>query len=326
MKTLVIDARMIGPFGHGISKYLEERVSSFGDHDELSKKILQLLGLRNWKELRLVFLVRKDCPESSPVRRFETYELNLSPYHPFSWVGVPRALKKLKADLFFNPTFASYPYLPCEFVQTVHDLNHLVFGGILQKSYYRFLLKRSIHQAALVFTVSDTVKKELISWSGMPVDRFWVTHNLIEAPVRVDEARTAEVLAKYGLQRKKFFFAIAADKPHKNVDFLSQEHEKYMQKQNGSVWSNAFRSISGEQDFPLKAVSGISNEELSVLYRECAAFCFPSLYEGFGRPPVEAALAGTKVLASDIPVHREAKEWLTGQNPSAGELIQLLKV
>jgi len=73
-------------------------------------------------------------------------------------------------------------------------------------------------------------------------------------------------------------------------------------------------------------VSAVSNEDLSVLYHECAAFLFPSVYEGFGRPPVEAALSGTMVIASDIPVHREAKTWLTTSNPEAGARITLLKV
>jgi glycosyltransferase involved in cell wall biosynthesis len=59
-------------------------------------------------------------------------------------------------------------------------------------------------------------------------------------------------------------------------------------------------------------LGGVSDEEASALLSSCGGFLFPSLYEGFGRPPLEAALAGARIAVSDIPVHREALGCVSG--------------
>ena len=150
---------MIRPKGHGISKYVEDLTLTLGPNDPLTLNFLKAPGVSSIEDLRMIFIIRSDCPKDSPVRSFETVELNSSCYHPKSWIQIPMLLKKLNADLFFNPTFASYPFLPCPYVQTIHDLNHLWFGNFFQKIYYNVLLKRSIKSAAAVLTVSNFVKK-----------------------------------------------------------------------------------------------------------------------------------------------------------------------
>lgn len=310
-KTLVIDARMIGPVGHGIAKYLEELVEQFGQESPLWQRLLSLVGASAWSEVQLLFVIRPECPEDSPVRRFATIELDLSCYHPISWISIPRILQKHRADLFFNPTFASYPSLPCPFVQTVHDLNHVHFGSFAQKVYYRTLLRHSIQQAVSVLTVSQFIRSEILKWGEVPESKVEVFYNPISTPEKPSQELTDRVLARFGLSAKGFFLSVSNPKPHKNLQMLILAHEEYCSQTEGAplplvitVRPDHFPNTHSD----LKLVGGVSSEELRVLYHSCKAFFFPSLYEGFGRPPVEAALSGAPVFASDIPPHREAAQ------------------
>ncbi len=302
---------MIGSKGHGISKYVEDLTVAIGPNDPLTLILLKALGSVTLKEVRWVFIIQKDCPKNSPVRRFETIELNTSCYHPKSWLQIPTLLRSLKADLFFNPTFASYPKLPCPYVQTVHDLNHLWFGNGFQKLYYRILLRYSIKNAAAVLTVSKFVKTEIENWIQKPSILIQVIYNRIPLPITIESEATQKLLAQYGLKSKSFFLCVSNQKPHKNLELLLLAYESYRKKCETSPLplvmtlhpSELVKSIEG-----VRAIDGVTDEALSVLYREAKAFFFPSSYEGFGRPPIEAALAGTPVYASDIPPHREGAE------------------
>ena len=328
---LVIDARMIGPFGHGIAKYVEGIAGSLKDGDALTDTLVKSMGAKTFADVEPIFIVAPDCPKSSPVYKFKTVKSEISTYHPKSWLEIPKILKSLKADLFFNPTFASFPYLPCKFVQTVHDLNHLHFGNFAQKLYYQTLLKPSLRQAEWIFTVSEAVKKELVDWAKTDPNKIKVFYNRFDEPLTVSANTTLAILDHYQLKPHQYFFCIANDKPHKNTEMLISAHRNYSRGQmsNDAVtnaWTEAFKENSAQSGnrFPLvltlpkaigapedaiKRVGNVNDETLAVLLKNCAGFYFPSLYEGFGRPPVEAAMSGVSFIAvSDIPVHHEAEK------------------
>ncbi len=302
---------MIGPYGHGISKYLEELVQRFGDEDPLTERLKEILNVSKWADVRSVFLIRPDCAPSSPVRSFETKELNISCYHPVSWLRVPLTLRLLQADLYFNPTFASYPYLPCDYVQTIHDLNHLHFGNLFQKIYYELLLKPSIRNARQIFTVSKFVRSEIMNWAFIAEDQVVVTYNQIQKANTVEAPSLELVLSRFDLTQKGYFLCVSNPKQHKNLEMLIRAYRRFQTTHSRkapplllTVPIDSGLDV-GEGVVP---VGSITDVELSALYCGALAFFYPSLYEGFGRPPIEAALCGTSVYASDIPPHREGAQ------------------
>jgi glycosyltransferase involved in cell wall biosynthesis len=156
--------------------------------------------------------------------------------------------------------------------------------------------------------VSEYIKSELLNWARLSPDHVKVIYNPITKPQEVDPVRAIGILSNFGLVSKRYFLSVTNPKPHKNILMLVKAHQRYLDSTQ-----NEFPLVltvpKGTIKNKLKGVcelGGVTDEELSVLYHNCKAFFFPSLYEGFGRPPVEAALVGVPVFVSDIAPIRES--------------------
>jgi glycosyltransferase involved in cell wall biosynthesis len=310
-KTLVIDGRSVKKTGHGIAEYLLSFIETASDLDPMMRSILNSLKVTSLTEIEIIFIISSDCPSESILRKYKTVTCDLSDFNFKSWFKIPRILKNLKADLFFNPSFSSFPYLPCPYIQTVHDLNHLYYGGVLYRLYYHLLLKRSIHGAEKVFTVSQFSQKEIAAWAHYPEARIEVHYNRILPPADISAEYAKTVLKKYGLDSKKYFLNVSNAKPHKNVKFLLKAYAKYRERAGMPLLPliTTCGLIDGfETAIGVLHLAKLDRSELSVLYRNARACFYPSLYEGFGRPPIEASLVHVKSYASDIPPHQEGKK------------------
>lgn len=296
-KRVVIDARMVGPVPHGFSRY----VTQIGEGLRLMAKNAPL-------SYDPVFFVGRGTP--SDAFAFETVRVGAPFLNPLEMLEIPVLLKRLGAGAYHTPTFSSllsFPPSPCPVIQTVHDLNHLSFGGRGQKWYYERILKPFARKAAALVTVSEFSRKELSGWIGRSESRIEVVTNAIDPAYlypMLDE-EVDPVLRKYGLERGKYFLCLSNPKPHKNVDTLLRAHADARVD-----WPLV---LSLKQNPPASGVIGLGpvpDSEARALLVSAGAVAFPSLYEGFGLPPVEAAIAGVPVLVSDIPPHREGLQEL----------------
>ena len=289
-KRIVIDARMVGPALHGIARYVT----------------LMARGLREFAggPYELLFWVAPGMEQSSHFQGFRTQVISTPFLHPSEQWALPAALKSARADLYHSPSFASLLVCPCPWIVTVHDLNHLTFGGMAEKVYYQTLLKRFARGAQALLTVSEFSKSEIVSWTGregVEVVYNAIDPGLAQAP---GESESQEVLRKYGLERGKYFFSLSNAKPHKNIRMLVDSHGAY-RAQGGRL--PLVLSLTEFGASPgVRALGSLSEADVQVLLANAGALFFPSIYEGFGLPPVEAVLAGVRVALSDIPAHREA--------------------
>lgn len=276
-KTLLIDARMITDIGHGIAQYVEDLAHSMAGH---------------WGDWEPLYLVAANCPPQHPIRKYP-HQVSAIPFlaklEPWQ---LAKEIRKIQPDAFLSPSFSSLWRYPCPHYVICHDLNHLQFGSFPQRQYYRWLLFPALNTARAVATVSDTAKKELEHWmelEGRP-KTFAVIPNVVQ-PIPIGKNPTA---------LENFFFCLSNSKPHKNVEWLRLQHRQAFAQGALPMIAN----VGGDQK-EWRVVKP-SRAEIGALYASAKAFFFPSLYEGFGRPPVEAALLGTLPVVSDIPVHREA--------------------
>ena len=235
--------------------------------------------------------------------------------NPREWIEIPAALKKIKANLYHSPTFSSLPYCPCPAIITINDLNHLIYGSWDKKLYYRFVLKPFARRAAQVLSVSETAAREVEAWLGKQNCHVGVgvALNSVE-PSRMDVE--AGFLEARNLKSGQYFLCMANAKAHKNVALLLRAFLRYVRnrkKANRPPWSlvlsTDFQGLTPDEKGEIApfavASEGMGPKDYQPLFAAAGGVLWPSLYEGFGRPPVEAALAGKNLAVSDIPVHLE---------------------
>lgn len=278
---------MVGPHGHGISLYVAQLAEG-----------LAALDL----SFEPFYLLHPDCPQGHLLRRLPHREVSLRFLEPAELVGLPGILRGLSPALYHTPSFGSLALYPCPHVQTVHDLNHLRFGSFAQKAYYRLLLLPSLRRAKAVLSVCETSAAELRAWlkaHGVEKPVGVAPNAILPFPAGNDEA----VLASFGLRAGEYFFALGNPKPHKNLALLERAHSA-AKARNASLLPLAL-TIAGETKAGLVRTGPLGDAQVGALLRNARALFSPSLYEGFGRPPAEAALEGVVPVASELPVHRE---------------------
>ena len=112
------------------------------------------------------------------------------------------------------------------------------------------------------------------------------------------------ILEKYGLKQQTFFFSLGTLAPHKNIRWIYEAAKKNPEKifiLSGSSYSRVFGTVKKEVLPNVKFLGYLSDIEVKTLMKYSKAFIFPSLYEGFGLPPLEALSTGVKVIVSRIP-------------------------
>ncbi len=295
---IAVDARMVGPALHGIARYVTHMV----------RGLAQIKAERDLP-YELVFLVQPGMESSPHFQGFETFTME-TPFLALSEQrAIPAALRALRADLYHSPSFASLISCPCPWVITVMDLNHLQYGGFKEKLYYRILLKRFARRAQALITISEFAKAEIVDWLGhrgrKDIDLVFpaIEPTLLDRP---SDAELREGLERLGLKPGGYFLSLSNPKPHKNITLLVEAFQAF-RAQGGSADLPLVLSMKEHGDRPgVRALGPIPEREVRLLLAGARALFFPSLYEGFGLPPAEAALAGVRVAASDIPAHREA--------------------
>jgi glycosyltransferase involved in cell wall biosynthesis len=280
-KRIVIDARMIGAVGHGIGNYVLDLAAALQEMD------------LPWE---FFYLVAPGCQH--PLLLSLPHQESKLPFlHRLEPWLLAKELRALEPSLFHTPSFASLSNYPCPHIQTIHDLIHLSYGGLFQRLYYRTLVKPSLRRAVEVHTVSESARAELAAWAGTDLPYRVVTNAVVPSP-----AGDRRLLAKFGLEKEEYFFCLSNPKAHKNVDMLLGAHAEANARGKSLP---LVVNVPGPKLAGVVRISSPTSEEIAALYAFARAYYFPSLVEGFGRSPLEAALQGTRPVVSAIPAHEE---------------------
>jgi glycosyltransferase involved in cell wall biosynthesis len=294
--TIVIDARKIADYG--IGTYIRGLVRGLAALDGESR--YRLLAPAGGRQLLA------GLPSN-----FGWVEEDSPGYSLREQVAVSRRLGELAPDLFHSPHYVLPAKTPKRVVVTIHDLIHLVHPEFLPNrlalSYARFMLQRAVRRATRILTVSEATARDLTGRLGIPAARIAAIWNGVDERFReaTPRAATVERLAVLGLEPGYFLF-VGNPKPHKNLETLLAAFA-------GLESASARLVIAGEKrahkekdrDSRVVSLGRIDDPLLPALYGGAAALVFPSLYEGFGLPVVEAMAAGAPVLASSTPAVAE---------------------
>jgi len=234
-------------------------------------------------------------------------------------VAIPYKLRRLGVDLFHSPHYVLPLLTRKPSVVTVHDCIHLLFPQYLPSrmayQYARFMMGSAIHRSRLVFTVSEASRRDILGfYPETDPERVQVIPNAIDEALLEDpgEEEMQRVMERYQI-RGRYILYVGNIKPHKNLDRLVLAFSLLKQRPgHEDVKLLIIGDQLHQQGFLRRAVEGarvrqdvrffgfVPDRTLSALYRLASVFAFPSLYEGFGLPPLEAMACGTPVVTSRI--------------------------
>jgi glycosyltransferase involved in cell wall biosynthesis len=301
-RPVAIDARKLRDFG--IGTYIRNILVELHRHDLNTAYVV--LGRS------------RDCEYLGQlVPRFKVVAEDAEPYSLSEQVRIPWRLYREGARLVHEPHYVLPPLTPCRSVVTIHDCIHLMFPQYLPSRaghvYARTLMWTATRQAARILTVSEASKRDILRFFAIPADRVQVIYNAIDerfltAP---DEATTERVRQRYQLDHP-FVLYVGNIKPHKNIERLIEAFGR--SREDGpdklklviigdevSKYPSLRQMVHRHKlDKHVRFLGFQPQETLASFYRLAGAFVFPSLYEGFGLPPLEAMACGTPVITSNV--------------------------
>ncbi len=251
-------------------------------------------------------------------------------------LGLPWASLAGDFDL-LHVTYNAPPLNPCPTVVTVHDISfehYPHFFSPRDRLILKTLVPLSARRAAHVLTVSQHAKQEIVARYGLSPDKITVTYEAAGEQYQpvADPARLAAVRTRYGIPDGPFALALGNLQPRKNIARLIEAFGQAVHGERSTV--NGERSTEADHGSPLTVhrsppslvIAGkaqwresqiyaavqqaglegrvlfpgyVEDADLPALYSAATVFVYPSLYEGFGLPPLEAMACGVPVISSN---------------------------
>jgi len=232
-------------------------------------------------------------------------------------VRIPMTLRRECVDLYHAPHYVLPPLTQCKSIVTIHDVIHLLFPqylpGRLAHVYARATLWAAARRADRILTVSETSKNDILRRFKLPAEKITVIYNAIDERFNVEPSaeQVHRVRERYQLD-EQFVLYVGNIKPHKNLERLIDAFDRLRL----SDFPHLRLLIIGDEisKYPalrravhvhklhkeVRFLGFVPIETLAVLYRLADVFVFPSLYEGFGLPPLEAMASGAPVVTSNV--------------------------
>ena len=297
-----IDSRSLNQKGLGVGRYLFNLLRHYPELDRSNEYLL--------------YIKKKGLPSALSNFRSKAISLPLINSN-LAWLNLrlPVELVKDKIDLFHCPFYGLPVYQPCPMVVTIHDIIyeiHPEWFPKLQGASFRFLSRLGAKTAKKIIAVSEHTKKDIMERYHVPEKKIEVIYEAPDDRYRMikDEALLKRIEQKYGIT-KDFLIHVGAIHERRNIISLLKVFKRL--KESGRdlqlvlVGSIQWSFIDLKRMLLYMGLKSdvihleyISDEDLVCLYNAARLFVYPSLYEGFGLPLVEAMACGTPIAASNV--------------------------
>lgn len=234
-------------------------------------------------------------------------------WFPVNYLIREYCYRATRPSLYHSTLYRPFRFAPCPLITTIHDVVQLVLPQFYHSKAGRRLTRFQrwwARHADAILTDSEASRRDIVSLLGADPARVHVTYLGVDEAFRpASETEIQDVCRRYGL-RRPYLVYVGHRGEHKNFAVVRLA----LQSQRLSAWQLVL--VGGGPLAPCEIPAGVSGEmvkhigecedaELRLIYAGADALLFPSLYEGFGLPCLEAMACGTAVVASDIPVLRE---------------------
>jgi glycosyltransferase involved in cell wall biosynthesis len=220
-----------------------------------------------------------------------------------------------KYDIYFQPNHIPNPNIKTKkVVCTVHDFSFLLHPQWHQKEtieYFKRYFIKYTKNADIIITGSHFTKQEILQYTHFKEDKIVVIHHGVDHAVyrRYSKEALKEISEKFDLPNN-FLLFVGSIEPRKNLETLIEAYSMFDEEQQKSLplilvgfkgWKNShiMEMLKKHKRF-IRYLGYVSEEELSKIYNLATIFIYPSLYEGFGLPSLEALACGTPCIVSNV--------------------------
>ena len=288
----------------GVSNYTEALLTNLGEIDRVNRySVYTTRGLTN-RDLKL--------PANFHVQSSLLPTINPRVRIPWEQVLAPPLLKLTGANVFHGVLNVTPLFSPIPSVVTIHDLAFWSFPQTFRRvnrAYLTWATKVAAKKSAYILAVSEATKREIIRYLGIPAERIVVTYDAAEA--RFQPPNPAELAAfrqRAGLP-ERFILFLGTLEPRKNIPTLLEAYANIARDTDAAliigggkgwlydeIFAKAEALNLGER---IHFAGYIPGDDLPLWYAAATVFAFPSVYEGFGMPLLEAMACGTPTLTSN---------------------------
>lgn len=296
MKKIYINGRFLTQNITGVQRYAIEIVKALD-------KYLSDNNLSN--KYKFEIICPKNIKQKLNLKNIEIKKIGSLKGHLWEQIELPLYVKNKFLFNFCNCA----PLVKKNQIVTIHDVAVCAVPYAYSKTFriwYKFMYKILTSRLKKIFTVSEFSKKELNKYFNIPLDRVEVTYNGIDHMKNIKP--NEKIFSKFSIEKNNYVLAVSSLNPSKNFKLIL-ETAKNLPEINfviaGGANSNIFKEQGLEITSNVKFIGYVKDEELVALYKYASCFVYPSIYEGFGIPPLEAMYFGCPVILSDIAVFRE---------------------
>lgn len=290
MKRIYINGRFLSQKITGVQRYAEE----------ITKSLDNLLNEK--KEYEYIILVPKNVIRNLSLKNIKIKEVGYLKGHLWEQIELPFYSKN---GILLNFCGCA-PIIKKNQMITIHDAAVCVMPksfSFLFRNWYKLMFYIVGKRVKKVFTVSEFSKKEINKYFDIPLDKIEITYNGIEHMKTIKPDK--KIFTKFNIVENNYVLAVSSLNPSKNFKLIL-EAAKISPKINfiiaGGTNSDVFKEQGLEITSNVKFIGYVNDEELITLYKYASCFVYPSIYEGFGIPPIEAMFCGCPVIVSSIDV------------------------
>ncbi|MFW5330329.1 glycosyltransferase family 4 protein [Hydrogenophaga sp. ZJX-1] len=291
---VVVNGRFLVQPLSGMQRFAEELLTALDHLLDSDPALLESIGAP-------VVMVPPGDARSPPWRHLQIVQVGRHKGHLWEQVDLAIAARN---SLLLNLT-ASGPLLHSRSVLVLHDAAIFAHPEHFSRKYllwHRFLRPRIANRALKLGTVSHFSKSELAKWCKVPESKFVVLYDSAEHILECTPE--PEVINRNGLESGRFALTVGNQSPNKNIPlavqaFLNAAPPEWKLAVVGGGANNVFGETVNINSNRVVRLGRISDGELRALYESAGLFLFPSRYEGFGVPPLEAMSLGCPVVSSD---------------------------
>lgn len=254
-----------------------------------------------------ILFPRGKVKECYDISQFKAIQCGFGTSHVWEQFSLPFVWIRIKGEKKLLNFTSVGPVVIKQKVITIHDLAFIENPSWYSRKYvmlYKIMTPWSAKTSKHILTVSEFSKREIMRHLNIPAERISVVHNAVSSIFTKGEVDNSN--------KKNYILAVSSIDPRKNFVRLLKAFEKLHDKElKLYVIGGKSNVFSSSQDLQLNNndrviwLGHVSDQELLEYYRNTSCFVYPSLYEGFGIPPLEAMACGAPVVVSDIPPHRE---------------------